>query len=381
MPGSLSVRDVSKSFAAVQVLDHVSLVVAPGDRIGIVGPNGIGKSTLLRVLAGLEQPDAGTVVAPGRRRLPAAGAGRARRARPCATTSRGARASARPSRRWTRSPPGSARSLSSQPRTPRRSSGSSPSAARTSRRGSAPCSRRWASAGAPEREVASLSGGEAARAALAAILLARFDVFLLDEPTNNLDFAGLDRLERFLAASPRAWCSSPTTVRSSTARSSASSRSRPRHGGSTSTRGHGAITRRPASGPGAARGRVRGLRRREEAVLGAARHPQGGGALARRRAQARAAHRRRRPARHERAAGQGEPGEEPPRAARGGREAVVALAARPRVRLVAADAGRSPSWLEPSSRSGRSRSARSTWSCTGATAWRSSGRTAPGRRP
>jgi ATPase subunit of ABC transporter with duplicated ATPase domains len=49
-----------------------------------------------------------------------------------------------------------------------------------------------------DREVATLSGGEAARIALAAILLARFDVFLLDEPTNNLDFAGLDRLERFL---------------------------------------------------------------------------------------------------------------------------------------------------------------------------------------
>jgi ATPase subunit of ABC transporter with duplicated ATPase domains len=48
-----------------------------------------------------------------------------------------------------------------------------------------------------DRELTSLSGGEAARAALAAILLARFDLFLLDEPTNNLDFAGLDRLERF----------------------------------------------------------------------------------------------------------------------------------------------------------------------------------------
>jgi ATPase subunit of ABC transporter with duplicated ATPase domains len=43
-----------------------------------------------------------------------------------------------------------------------------------------------------------LSGGQQARAALAAILLARFDVFLLDEPTNDLDFAGLDRLARFL---------------------------------------------------------------------------------------------------------------------------------------------------------------------------------------
>ena len=71
------------------------------------------------------------------------------------------------------------------------------SAARTSTHAPARCSTTSASAGAPTRELASLSGGEAARAALAAILLARFDVFLLDEPTNNLDFAGLDRLERF----------------------------------------------------------------------------------------------------------------------------------------------------------------------------------------
>jgi ATPase subunit of ABC transporter with duplicated ATPase domains len=48
--------------------------------------------------------------------------------------------------------------------------------------------------------VSDLSGGQAARAGLAAILLARFDVFLLDEPTNDLDFRGLDQLERFLAA-------------------------------------------------------------------------------------------------------------------------------------------------------------------------------------
>ena len=59
--GALAARNVSKSYAAVQVLDRVSLVVAPGDRVGIVGPNGIGKSTLLRVLAGLEPPDSGTV--------------------------------------------------------------------------------------------------------------------------------------------------------------------------------------------------------------------------------------------------------------------------------------------------------------------------------
>jgi ATPase subunit of ABC transporter with duplicated ATPase domains len=46
--------------------------------------------------------------------------------------------------------------------------------------------------------VTDLSGGQAARVGLAAVLLARFDVFLLDEPTNDLDFAGLAVLERFL---------------------------------------------------------------------------------------------------------------------------------------------------------------------------------------
>src|SRR5262249_17680201 len=49
-----------------------------------------------------------------------------------------------------------------------------------------------------EAQLASLSGGEIARVQLAAVLLARFDVFLLDEPTNDLDFDGLARLERFV---------------------------------------------------------------------------------------------------------------------------------------------------------------------------------------
>ena len=49
-----------------------------------------------------------------------------------------------------------------------------------------------------------LSGGEAARLALAAILLSRYDVLLLDEPTNDLDFDGLERLERFVATTESA---------------------------------------------------------------------------------------------------------------------------------------------------------------------------------
>ena len=61
----------------------------------------------------------------------------------------------------------------------------------------------WADLGLAARlldqPTATLSGGEAARAGLAALLLARFDVFLLDEPTNDLDLDGLARLERWIA--------------------------------------------------------------------------------------------------------------------------------------------------------------------------------------
>ena len=59
--GVLAARSICKSFGDTVVLDRVSLTVTPGSRTGVVGPNGIGKSTLLRVLAGLEPPDSGTV--------------------------------------------------------------------------------------------------------------------------------------------------------------------------------------------------------------------------------------------------------------------------------------------------------------------------------
>jgi len=79
-PAKLAVEDVSKWFRTsrqtVHALDHISLEIAEGEFVCLVGPSGCGKSTLLDIIAGLEKPDQGRVMAdnvpvdnPGRHRL------------------------------------------------------------------------------------------------------------------------------------------------------------------------------------------------------------------------------------------------------------------------------------------------------------------------
>jgi sulfate transport system ATP-binding protein len=62
---AIEVRDVNKSFGATPVLTDVSVDIRSGSLTALLGPSGGGKSTLLRVIAGLEQPDTGTVVISG----------------------------------------------------------------------------------------------------------------------------------------------------------------------------------------------------------------------------------------------------------------------------------------------------------------------------
>src|SRR6266498_1320432 len=78
-PSKLAIEDVSKNFkgasGAVLALDRVSLNVAEGEFVCLVGASGCGKTTLLNIIAGLEKPDSGTVLADGK---PVTGPGRER---------------------------------------------------------------------------------------------------------------------------------------------------------------------------------------------------------------------------------------------------------------------------------------------------------------
>jgi ATPase subunit of ABC transporter with duplicated ATPase domains len=196
----LAAAGVTKSHGAQVVLADVDLVVPPRARIGLVGPNGAGKSTLLRLLAGLDAPDAGTI----RRNPPALTVGhlpQERDPRPGETLhaylARRTGVAAAAERM-----DALAERLGDEPEL---AGDYSEALDAFLARGGGDLDARAAAVLAElglgvelERPLEGLSGGEAARAALASIVLSRFDVLLLDEPTNDLDFAGLQRLESFL---------------------------------------------------------------------------------------------------------------------------------------------------------------------------------------
>ena len=65
MPSSVAVSHIVKSFSGKKVLDDISLEIAPGELFFLLGPSGCGKTTLLRTLAGLHDPDSGSVLLSG----------------------------------------------------------------------------------------------------------------------------------------------------------------------------------------------------------------------------------------------------------------------------------------------------------------------------
>jgi len=200
---TLVTKDLAGGHAHRTLFESLDLTVAPGDVVGVVGANGAGKTTLLRILAGDLDPLEGSVTsAPGdafvgwlpqeHERVVGETVGEyvARRTGAAAATAAMEEAAA-------------ALGLPDPP-----AAAGDDYAHNLDH---------WLASGAPDLDdrlppvlaelgldvdpdalMTSLSGGQAARAALAALLLSRFDVVLLDEPTNDLDLAGLERLESFV---------------------------------------------------------------------------------------------------------------------------------------------------------------------------------------
>ena len=197
----LSVQALAKRYGERLVFSAVSFRLAHGDRVGLVGPNGTGKSTLLRIAAGRDEPDAGNVaIARGTRiglleqemlsDVPG-------------TVDENARAAG-----------AHIRELETELRAlePQLAGGDARILERY-----ADVQHHFEHAGGydfdstvkrvlaglglaalAEREVRTLSGGERTRLGLARLLLDDPDLLLLDEPTNHLDIAALEWLERFL---------------------------------------------------------------------------------------------------------------------------------------------------------------------------------------
>ena len=207
MTATLVAKNVAGGFAHRTLFEGLDLTVAPGDVVGVVGANGAGKSTLLRILAGDLEPLEGSVsVAPAdafvgwlpqeHERVPGetVAAYIARRTG-CAEATQVMEAAA--------------------------AALADPVESADSDAAYSTALDHWLAAGAADLDdrmpavlaelgldtdtvrpdstlMTALSGGQAARVGLAALMLSRFDIVLLDEPTNDLDLDGLAQLETFV---------------------------------------------------------------------------------------------------------------------------------------------------------------------------------------
>ncbi|WP_338674075.1 ABC-F family ATP-binding cassette domain-containing protein [Streptomyces sp. SCSIO 30461] len=201
MSATLVAKDLSAGHGERSLFSGLDLVVAPGDVIGLVGVNGAGKSTLLKLLAGIEKPEQGTL----RLSPPTASVGH--------LPQEPERRDGETVRDFLARRTGVAAAQSAMDEATQGLVDGTPGADDAY----AASLERWLALGGADLDeradevadslglsvgldqpMTSLSGGQAARAGLASLLLSRYDVFLLDEPTNDLDLDGLERLEKFV---------------------------------------------------------------------------------------------------------------------------------------------------------------------------------------
>jgi ATP-binding cassette subfamily F protein uup len=170
----VNLKALAKGYGSRSVLDDVTLGVSAGERIGIVGENGNGKSTLLRLIAGLEQPDAGALIRAGDVELALLDQRDELDER---QTIRETLVGTRADHEW-----------------------AGDGAFRSVLEGLLGGVALALFAQGIETPIAGLSGGERRRIALARLLLDGPELLLLDEPTNHLDVESVDWLARHLAA-------------------------------------------------------------------------------------------------------------------------------------------------------------------------------------
>ena len=206
----LQLSDVSLAYGHVPLLDRAGLVIEPGERVGLIGRNGTGKSSLLRIVAGEARPDDGTVsLAPGARvasvaQEPAFAAGRS----VFETVAEGLGEATRLLVQYHEAAhalaahPGGAAEQALMARLHALQEALEAAGGWTlEHRIEATLTRLALPADA---QVAELSGGLRKRVALARALVAGPDLLLLDEPTNHLDIGAIEWLEETLLAFPGA---------------------------------------------------------------------------------------------------------------------------------------------------------------------------------
>ncbi|WP_436530504.1 ABC-F family ATP-binding cassette domain-containing protein [Actinoplanes sp. HUAS TT8] len=199
MSATLIARELAAGHGDRSLFTGLDLVVAPGDVIGLVGVNGAGKTTLLRTLAGVLPAESGSVaLSPPTANIGYLPQERERRAGESVREFLARRTGV------------AAAQTAMDAAAEELAAGAAGADDRY-----AVALERWLDLGGADLDeraaplatefkldldlpMTALSGGQAARAGMASLLLSRYDIYLLDEPTNDLDLDGLARLETFV---------------------------------------------------------------------------------------------------------------------------------------------------------------------------------------